>query len=382
MKTHAGIALSVVLVVVLAPSAAFAQSSGTPSDAASTEPVEVAESTEILSLSEEMLQEAESLGTSMLRIGDPVSHYDENGYPETAGGLLALAAHSDGPVVEVLNDPPPYLLYAQYINRQRDAVFLARTGELTDVLPDGSPVPVPFGHGAVKFNTVYVSTIESLLVPHFSDNQKEYTEFPLTDLYVGGGVGFTGALAHVRYVHTERFVAHAAIGYNPFASPAAAGVLNRFFLPVHVGGGYRFAGPIPFIGAVNWTVGGDLMLGLGDRDGDAATPSGVFAPGAFLDIERVLFDDDDVQRDYRTDPRPYNYNVNALVIRAGIYANLSGITDGGWIFPSFSIRYLVNIMGPRIPEHEFKETDVLYVNEIYAEDLREQARRREERANR
>jgi hypothetical protein len=190
-------------------------------------------------------------------------------------------------------------------------------------------------------------------------------------------------LAWLRYVHTERFVGYTAVGYNPFGSPNPASVLNRYRVPLHLGGGYRFPGAFPeLLGENNWTVGADLMLGFGDPDGDPATESGVLVPGVFLDVERILFDETGLRRDYREDPRPYNYRVNALVLRAAAYLNVTNLGSDSIVYPVFSLSYQVNVMGPQIPEHEFKETNVLYLNEIYREDLEEQARRREERAAR
>jgi len=335
------------------------------------------------SISEEMLLEAEGLGERALLIGSEFDHFDDNGYPEDENGRLVLASHADGPILTLRDDPDPYLLYAQYVNRQRDAVILARTSTVRDVLPSGNAVEIPFGFGVVRFNDVHVSIVESLLVPHFSDNQKNYVQFPLTDLYLGGSFGLTGVLASLRYVHTERFVGYTAVGYNPFGSANPRSVMNRFIVPIHLGGGYRFPGALPeLLGENNWTIGADLMLGFGDRDNDPATPPGILLPGVFLDIERVLFDESAIRRDFRTDPRPYNYRVNALVLRAAAYLNVTDLASGSFIFPAFSLSYQYNVMGPRIPSHEFKETQVLYVNDVYREDLERQAERREARNDR
>ncbi len=333
-------------------------------------------------ISERMLLEAASLGTDALRFGTSFSHHDDHGYPENADGLLVLRESPDGPLVTMRGDRDPYLVYAQYANRQRDAVMLARTSSVRDVLPSGETVDVPYGYGAIRFNTVYVSIVESLLVPHFSDNQKEHVEFPLTDLYIGGSFGLTGILGSVRYVHTEQYVGYLAAGYNPFRSDNPASVLNRYTVPVHLGGGYRFPGIFPeFLGENNWTVGVDLMLGFGRRGADPAT-SGVLVPGAFIDVERVLFDERGLRRDYRTDPRPYNYRVNALVFRAAAYLNVTNLGADDLFFPVFSLSYQYNVIGPRIPQHDFKETQVLYVDDAYREDLRRQAERRDERSSR
>ena len=370
MRTLVGVPVLVFFVVA----SAFAQSDPGAEETRGEGPA---------SISEQMLLSVAGTGPGPVGLGAEFDHYDDDGFPEDASGLLALEPNEDGPVFTMRDDPAPYLLYAQYENRQRDAVFLARTGTVVDPLPSGNAVEVPFGYGAVKFNTVYVSLGESLVVPHFSDNRKEYVQFPLTDLYVGGSFGLTGVLAWLRYVHTERFVGYTAVGYNPFGSPNTASILNRYRVPLHLGGGYRFPGAFPeLLGENNWTVGADLMLGFGDPDGDPSTDSGVLVPGVFLDIERVLFDEAGLRRDYREDPRPYNYRVNALVVRAAAYLNVTNLGADNVFFPVFSLSYQVNVMGPKIPEHEFKETNVLYLNEIYREDLEEQARRREERAER
>ena len=329
-------------------------------------------------LSEQMLLESEGLGEEALRFNLTVDHYTDMGFPESADGLLVLDKNELGPMVQTRHDSIPYLLFAQYVNQQRDAVFLARTGSISDPLPSGDVQEIPYGFGAVKFNTVYVSTVESLLVPHISDNQKTYVQFPLRDLYVGGGMGLTGILGMVRYVHQETWVGYAKAGYNPFRSPRADGFLNRFIVPLHVGAGYRFPGAFPeLIGDNVWTVGAELFSGFGDRDGDPATPEGILAPGVFLDVERVLYDEAGRRRDFRSDPRPYNYQVNSLTLSAAAYLNLSGA--GSVIQPVFCLSYQYNILGPDIPEHEFKQTDVLFVHELYREDLQRQADRREAR---
>ena len=338
-------------------------------------------------VSDEMLLEAETVtgkaGEANLLFNEGIDHYDDNGYPEDTEGRLTLAPDPDGPMVFVREDPVPYLLYAQYENRQRDAVFLARTGTISDVLPSGEEQEIPYGYGAVKFNTVYVSLLESLLVPHFSDNQKTYRHFPLRDLYVGGSFGLDGISALARYVHREQYVGEVQAGFNPLGSLNPASVFNQYFLPVHVGGGYRFPGLFPeFLGENMWTAGLDFFAGLGDRDGDPTTGPFVL-PGVYLDLERVLYDEEGRRRDYRTDPRPYNYNVNSLSLRIAAYLNVRAISTGGSVVvPVLALRYQYNILGPDIPEHQFKETNILYVNEVYREDLLRQQQRRADRADR
>jgi hypothetical protein len=79
-------------------------------------------------------------------------------------------------------DPEAFLLYAQFANRQRDGVFLARNGTILEPGADGSLQEIPRGQGALKTNEVYISQVEGLFLPHLSDNVKAYRLFPLRDL--------------------------------------------------------------------------------------------------------------------------------------------------------------------------------------------------------
>jgi len=106
-------------------------------------------------------------------------------------------------VLTMKGDDLPYLLYAQFANRQRDGIFLARNGDMEDPLPTGHLHRIPYGCGALKINTVYLSLVEALLVPHVSDNQKSYETFPLRDLYLGGSVGVTGLLFEALYADLQ-----------------------------------------------------------------------------------------------------------------------------------------------------------------------------------
>lgn len=332
-----------------------------------------------LRLSEQMLEEVEAGDTSQLQFGGIVDHYDEHGFPESATGQLVLEPGPAGPEVFVEDESDPYLLYAQFQNLQRDAVFLARTGPITDVLPSGDAYVVPYGYGALKQNAVTISIVEALLVPHIGDNQKRYAQFPLNDLYLSGGLGLSGATAGLRFVLVERYVGYARAGLNIFGGPRVSGVYNQIAVPIHVGAGIRFPSPVrlPFTGS-NWTVGGDALVGIGDGDNDPATPAASFFPGAFLDIEQVLYDERGVRRDFRNDPRPYNYNAHSIIFRLGAYLNLAD-PDRGLIVPMFELSYHYSILGPDIPDHEFKETEVLYVDELYVDEIREQIERRRER---
>ncbi len=351
-----------------------------------------AENAAVDSVGDEMLLDAEVGDTSALQFGLERDHYDNDGYPESENGMLVLQKDPDGPMLYMKSDSQPYLLYAQYVNRQRDAVYLARSGSVTDVLPNGASREIPYGYGAVKLNAVYVSIVESLLKPHFSDNQKVYVDFPLSDFYFGGEFGLTGIFAKARYVHKESITASLHVGINTFGSMSAESVLNQYLVPIRVGGGYRFPGMFSeLIGSTLWTAGGELFLGLGDRDNDESTPAAVFMPGIYLEVERVLVDEaDQLQRnlavndtDYREDPRPFNYHVSSLSLKLGAYFDFQAINRSrGFILPSVSLSYQINAIGPKIPPHEFKETEVLYLNELYRDDLIRQKERRDARNRR
>lgn len=332
-----------------------------------------------LGLSEQMLEEVEPGDTGRLQLGGALDHYDDFGFPEDASGRLVLEPSPFGPHLFVEGEGDPYLLYAQFQNLQRDAVFLARTGPVTDVLPSGDAFVVPYGYGALKQNAVTISIVEALLVPHISDNQKRYTQFPLNDLYLSGGLGLSGATAGLRLVLVERYVGYVRSGLNIFGGTRLGRVYNQIAVPIHVGAGIRFPSPLrlPFTGS-NWTVGGDALVGIGDGDEDPETPAASFFPGAFLDIEQVLYDERGARRDYRNDPRPYNYDAHSIVFRLGAYLNLAD-QERGLIVPMFELSYHYSVLGPDIPDHEFKETEVRYVDELYVDDIREQIERRQER---
>ena len=314
-------------------------------------------------------------------------HYDGSGYPEDASGLLSLGPDPAGYSVLLRGDPDPWLLYAQFVNRQRDAVLLARSGDMIDVLPSGEAVTVPYGHGALKTSSVYVSVVEGRLVPHLSDSRKEYAFFPLADWYLGAALGFNGLTAGVQYVHAEKWVAYGSVGLNLY------GVLglglyapyNWYALPLHLGGGVRFPGPVELlIGKSHWTVGGDLLLGLGDRDGDPSTPAFVWMPGAFLEVEksRPVRSSRAEGAGYREDPRPWNHRMEALYLRLGLYLDLQNAARSAPLKFDLTLGWRTTLKGPRLPEHPFKETRVIYLHDEYRRDLERQRERRQERLQR
>lgn len=331
-------------------------------------------------LSEAMLMEVAALGMDSLTFDEAVDHYDEYGYPEDRLGRLVLTRDDEGPLLTVRDDPVPYLLYAQFENRQRDAVFLARTGDHVDQMPNGDPFVVPYGFGAVKFSTISMSIVESLLIPHVSDARKHYEVFPLRDLYLGVGAGVTGLDLLARYVVRERIAAHVAVGINLFGGLRTGSILAAHWLPLRAGVGYRTPGPFrQLLGPTLVTFGGELLAGFFDRDNRPTTPVASVVPGAFVAVERVLLHEQPADRDFRADPRPSNYRASSVRLQASLYLNPWG---GPVLSPAISLDTTINLLGPAIPEHQFKHTEVLFVHDIYRDDLREQAERREARAQR
>ncbi len=78
-----------------------------------------------------------------------LDHFDEAGFPESPKGLLVIEVDDEvGPIIIMLGDAPHYV-EAQFTNMQRDAVYLARSGDREDPLPDGSSFTIPYGYGAL-----------------------------------------------------------------------------------------------------------------------------------------------------------------------------------------------------------------------------------------
>ncbi len=330
-------------------------------------------------------------GNAPVGVGAALDRYDGHGYPQDASGLLAVSRDPEGYLVTLRDDPYPWLLYAQFVNRQRDAVLLAREEDLHDVLPSGEPVAIPYGSGALKTNALYVSVVEGQLLPHFSDNRKEYEYFPLEDWYLAAAVGFSGLTAGFQYVRSERWVGYGMIGMSllgAFRAPLFA-PFNHYAMPLHLGGGRRFPGLLEhLIGDNHWTVGGDLLLGLGDLDLDPQTPGAVWMPGVFFEVEKSR----PAPRrppggasgpvDYREDPRPYNYLLQALYLRLALHLNPRNAAEAGLLKLNLSVGYRTSIAGPRIPARPFKETAVVYIHDDYRRQILQQRERRSERIRR
>ncbi len=298
-------------------------------------------------------------------------HYGENGYPEAADGSLSIRIESGEPVVHMKDEVQPYVLYAQYQNQQRAGVFLARTGPHADTLPNGKRHTIPRGYGALKRSVIDVSIVEAQVIPHVSDQRNQYLQFPLQDLYVGGQLGSTGLYGTVRYVNKERWVGAASVGLNPFAQQGNDD-WEGYTVPIVLSGGLRQPGFFSqYIGENAWTVGGSLFAGAGG--------AGFVLPGAFIELERFRKPTGQARKNHRRDARPYSYEVQAFTLRLGAYLNVGNWGQGRVIVPTISLGYQFNLFGPRIPKHDFKKTEVVYVHDIYRDQLMRQKERREER---
>jgi len=318
-----------------------------------------------------------------------VDHYDQNGFPEDLIGLMVANSDPRGYMVYLEDISDPFLLYAQFVNRQRDSVFLARSGTIKDPLANGEVTVIPYGHGALKINTSYVSLVEGVLVPHISDNQKEYEQFVIQDLYLGFALGVTGLLAEIQYVHAEHIFGYANVGINLLGGVGGNWLapLNYYRVPIHLGAGLRFPGLLePFIGENHWGIGVELLLGMGEADQDPQTSSFVWLPGVFFEIEkRNLFGWGEgwagftPRNEYREDPRPFNYHVRSFYLRLALNLNLQNGRDTGFIGFDAGVGFRYNLIGPKIPEHKLKETRVVYLNDEYREQIQMQLEKRRQR---
>ena len=194
----------------------------------------------------------------------------------------------------------------------------------------------------------------------------------------------------LRFVHQERLTLHARAGLN-FLGGTSLAPLGYWAATVHLGAGAQFPGFLEnLLGRNHWTVGGDLLLGLGDADRNAGTPTVVWMPGAFFELEkRDLFGWGDrwagfgAQGDYHDDPRPLNYHARALYARVGVYLDLQNWVQAGPVLVDVSVGFRYNLVGPRIPPHRFKQTSLQYMSEEYREQVllqREQRQKRIEQA--
>jgi hypothetical protein len=319
--------------------------------------------------------------------------YDDNGFPEDGRGTLVTTQAPGGWFVSMDGIADPFLLYAQFVNTQRDGVLLARNGDIQDALPDGSLMRIPYGYGALKTSAIAISLVEAIILPHVSDARKEYSLFPLQDLYLGATAGFTGLLAEARYVHRERVVGYARVGLNPLGGAPWPGIapFTYWGMTVHFGAGAQFPDLLHnLLGDNHWTVGGDLLLGFGDADADSSTPAVVWMPGVFFELEkRDLFGwagswaGFAPRGDFHDDPRPQDYHVRGLYARVGLYIDFQNSLATAPVKLDVSAGFRYNVLGPRIPAHRFKETRIRYLSPEYVQQVelqREQRRRRLEQS--
>jgi hypothetical protein len=312
--------------------------------------------------------------THLIGVGLQPHHYDAVGYPESYEGLLIVEQHPGAEPTTMLWGQRPHYLEAQFVNTQRDAVWLARSGVVIDVLPNGTAYEIPYGYGAVKQSRSILTLIEAQTQPHLSDNQKSYKVFPLTDIYLGATLSLVGLRADLRYVHKERYVGHVQAGLN-LGGLAGANV-NRtyesFAVPLVVGGGLRYPSVWSVIGN-NWTTGAEAVLGLGSVDNDTDTANVILLPGLFHEVEWTFQRDLEVM-DHRGDPRPYNYGLHSFYAKVGAYADFIGGATTSVVL-DVHVGYRFNIQGPDIPTHAFKETKVTYASQRYVQRKLEEKQR-------
>lgn len=315
----------------------------------------------------------------VLNFEHQLDHYDEAGYPEDRRGELVLRDSPDGPVVPFAGDETA-LLYAQYVNEQRDAVYLARTGDFSDTLPNGKAYVIPYGFGALKQNEVYLSLIEGRETPHMSDDQKKYTLFPLQDFYLGGALSLSGVTANFRYTYLERYTGHLSIGANVWGSLFPETTFGSYLIPLHLGGGFRFPGILPtLLGPNSFTLGLDLFTGWGKLAVNHDGPAFFCLPGAFLDFEEIFYQGVPHEQDFRRQAEPYNYGVNSLFVRVGMYLNTADPIRSGLIVWDISCGFLCSFKGPSIPAHKFKETKPVFTHTLYREEIERQHKQQQQR---
>jgi hypothetical protein len=313
----------------------------------------------------------------MLGVDLAPDHYDDAGYPESAEGLLVVELDPSAGPITMVRGKQPHFIEAQFTNTQRDGILLARKGSLSDVLPSGAAHEIPYGYGAIKRSLSAITLVEAQLTPHISDNQKSYDTFALRDLYVGAALSLSGLRAEARWIEKERYVGFGQLGLNVAALAGAK--INRtygaFAVPITLGGGIRYPAVVDILGS-HWTTGVELSVGLGAADDDKDTGNVIILPGLFHELEWTFERDLGVQ-DYRTDPRPYNYGLHAIFLKLSAYANFFGAADSGILF-DLLVGYRLNIVGPSIPPHEFKQTQTTYASDRYVKRKLEEEQRRKQ----
>lgn len=320
--------------------------------------------------------EAPVAADSLLGLELELHHFDEDRFPESATGLLLVEVDEEvGPITMMQEDSPHYV-EAQFTNRQRDGVFLARTGDREDPRPDGTSFAIPYGYGALKTTMSVVTLVEAQLKPHFSDNQKSYELFPLSDLYLGGALSLTGPALDARYVHTESLAVYTQLGLN---LPAIAGVqiadtYGAYAVGFTAGAGYRYPSLLRILGT-HWTSGVELRVGAIAADDDPDTHPLVLMTGLVQEFEWTMERPLDIL-DHRSDARPSNWGLHSLFGKVGLYLDV--VSGGsGLLLVDIGVGYRFNLLGPTVPPHEFKGTTVTYASQRYIDGKKEEEARRQ-----
>jgi hypothetical protein len=251
-------------------------------------------------------------------------------------------------------DGKVYPLRSQYLNRQRDAVILARWEAVLDNRPDGRAQRIERGMGVVRFNALTVSMVDSIDEPHFSNNQKEYESFVLRDLMMGASFGVPASGVSLDWVYRDTWLAAASFGYNlAYAFGAGEDALYGGF-PVMIGAGVgaRMPAPVqfPVLGRHYW---GAVFLVNGAIGGERQGSR--LLPALAVELTKAVYADPEQPREGAL---PWNYPLSEWVLRMGAVFDGSGSGRGAGLF--FSIGYRFQIIGPSVPGHVSKETVALY----------------------
>lgn len=302
--------------------------------------------------------------------------HDAKGYPEDARGQLVWQTHPQlGRITFLKDNTTPSLVYYQYRNRQRDAIFLARWDDITDNLPDGRGILLKRGSGAVKFNAVTVSGLEGMTQPHFGDNIKYYKRFTIMDYLVGFGFGVLGPEVDLRLVIADSFILYLNGSVNILSGLNLSPLLGSFNYKAGIGLGARFPAPVqlPLLGKHYWGVTLDLAVGLGDANNDGQHTN-AFIPGLNLEITKCTYGD---RSKARPGGVPYNYHVTEFFLKIGFHLDTTALASGLSLAVSAGVRF--TFLGSAIPGHVQKDTETVYQHPRYLKKKAEERRQFEKR---
>lgn len=284
-----------------------------------------------------------------------VHNYDKDGFAQDKNGqLFWLDDAVLGRYTYLKDSDKLSLLYYQYSNQQRDGIILARWDGVMDNLPDGRALAIKRGYGAVKLNSVLLSGLKGVKRPHFGNNVKEYRHFTIQDWLLGFGFGVLGPEAELRFVSADTWVFYAHASLNILTSLELTPLYGSFGFKTGFGVGARIPAPIqlPLIGKHYWGLYLDMAVGLGGENS--------FIPGLFFEFTKCTFDDPNVKR---KGGLPYNYHVNEYYLRFGVH--LDTRENGSGTSFDLSLGYRFAIRGSKIPGHEQKTTQTVYIHPEY-----------------